>query len=62
MLYWVDVRVGVEANNPEEARLKTNKVLASSDEEFNYFVSFNVAKDNKFKTLLDLQREQLKGK
>jgi len=61
-MYWVDTRIGVDASNPEEARLKANKVLASSDEEFNYFISFNVVKDNKFKTLEDLRREQLKGK
>jgi hypothetical protein len=62
MLYWIDCKIGVDASNEAEARLKAYRSIIGEEIEFNYLISMNVSKDKKFKTLDDLRKAQKEKK
>lgn len=58
MLYWVNVRIGVEANNVEEARVKVGRtLLGEANEDVNFLVG-EIDRDKKYRTLEDLRFAQ----
>jgi hypothetical protein len=63
MLYWVDVKIGVDAETEIEARTKVGRILVDElQEDFNWQVSYTITKDKRFRNLQDLRLEQKKKK
>lgn len=61
MLYWVDVKIGVDAESEIEARTKVGRILLDElQEDFNWVVSYTITKDKKYRNLQDLRLEQKK--